>query len=122
MKIVGCDLYTRCQQVAMLDEETGELVERRLERGSGEARAFYAGGWPRLRANTERGGPSYARLAKDGAILRADLLGVSATLRGVVHHRFRPVIDFYFSRLLKGMGAITAPRLRFPVEDWNISS
>jgi transposase len=43
MKIVGCDLHTRYQQVAMLDKETGELVERRLEHESGEARAFYSG-------------------------------------------------------------------------------
>jgi len=42
MKIVGCDLHTRYQQIAMLDEETGELVERRLEHESGE------GGWPSL--------------------------------------------------------------------------
>jgi hypothetical protein len=31
MKIVGCDLHTRYQQIVMLDQETGELVERRLE-------------------------------------------------------------------------------------------
>jgi transposase len=43
MKIVGCDLHTRYQQIAMLDTETGELVERRLEHADGEARAFYAG-------------------------------------------------------------------------------
>ncbi len=43
MKIVGCDLHTRYQQVAMLDKETGELIERRLEHESGEARAFYYG-------------------------------------------------------------------------------
>jgi transposase len=42
MKIVGCDLHTRYQQIAMLDTETGELVARRLEHESGEARAFYA--------------------------------------------------------------------------------
>jgi transposase len=42
MKIVGCDMHTRYQQIAMLEEETGELVERRLEHESGEARAFYA--------------------------------------------------------------------------------
>jgi hypothetical protein len=42
MKIIGCDLHTRYQQIAMLDEETGELIERRLEHASGEARAFYA--------------------------------------------------------------------------------
>jgi transposase len=41
MKIVGCDLHTRYQQIAMLDEETGELVERRLEHGNGEAKEFY---------------------------------------------------------------------------------
>jgi hypothetical protein len=35
-------LHTRYQQIAMLDAETGELVERRLEHESGEARAFYA--------------------------------------------------------------------------------
>ena len=43
MKIVGCDLHTRYQQIAMLDTETGELTERRLEHANGEARAFYAG-------------------------------------------------------------------------------
>ena len=42
MKIVGCDLHTRYQQVALLDQETGELIERRLEHESGEARSFYA--------------------------------------------------------------------------------
>lgn len=42
MKIVGCDLHTRYQQVAMLGTETGELLERRLEHANGEARAFYA--------------------------------------------------------------------------------
>ena len=42
MMIIGCDLHTRYQQVAMLDTETGELVERRLEHESGEARSFYA--------------------------------------------------------------------------------
>jgi len=42
MKIVGCDLHTRYQQIAMLDDETGELVERRLGHENGEARAFYS--------------------------------------------------------------------------------
>lgn len=39
MKIVGCDLHTRYQQIAMLDKGTGELVERRLEHESGGAPA-----------------------------------------------------------------------------------
>ena len=41
MKIVGCDFHTRQQQIAMLDTETGELVERRLEHANGEAAKFY---------------------------------------------------------------------------------
>jgi transposase len=41
MKIVGCDLHTRYQQIAMLDDETGELIERRLEHSNGEAKEFY---------------------------------------------------------------------------------
>lgn len=42
MFIIGCDLHTRYQQIAMLDQETGEVVERRLQHDNGEARAFYA--------------------------------------------------------------------------------
>lgn len=41
MKIVGCDFHTRQQQIAMLDSDTGELVERRLEHANGEAAKFY---------------------------------------------------------------------------------
>jgi hypothetical protein len=42
MIIVGCDFHTRFQQVAMLDPTTGEVIERRLEHETGEARSFYA--------------------------------------------------------------------------------
>jgi len=41
-------LHTRYQQIAMLDAETGELMECRLEHESGEARALdtkYANEW-----------------------------------------------------------------------------
>jgi hypothetical protein len=40
--IIGCDFHPRYQQMAMLNTETGELVERRLEHENEEARAFYA--------------------------------------------------------------------------------
>jgi transposase len=46
MNIIGCDLHTRYQVVAWIDEETGEIRTRRLEHENGEARAFYAS-WPR---------------------------------------------------------------------------
>ncbi len=43
MMIIGCDLHTRSQQIAMLDTETGEVVEKKLEHENGEARRFYEG-------------------------------------------------------------------------------
>jgi transposase len=42
MNIIGCDLHSRYQMVAMLNEETGEIATRRLEHENGEARAFYS--------------------------------------------------------------------------------
>jgi hypothetical protein len=32
MMIIGCDLHTRYQQIAMLDTDTGELVDSRASR------------------------------------------------------------------------------------------
>src|SRR5437660_11779907 len=43
MLIIGCDFHSRLQQIAMLDPQTGEVIERRLEHENGEARKFYAG-------------------------------------------------------------------------------
>jgi transposase len=43
MIIIGCDLHTRGQQIAMLDTETGEVIEKRLDHENGEAREFYEG-------------------------------------------------------------------------------
>jgi hypothetical protein len=56
MLIIGCDLQTRYQQIAMVDTVTGELTERRLDHESGEAHDFYrslqgpvrVGGWRTL--------------------------------------------------------------------------
>jgi hypothetical protein len=41
MIVVGCDFHSRYQQIAYVDTETGDLVERRLEHENGEARLFY---------------------------------------------------------------------------------
>ncbi len=43
MMIIGCDLHTRSEQIAILDTETGEVVEKRLEHENGEAKRFYEG-------------------------------------------------------------------------------
>ena len=42
MKYIGSDFHPSFQVIAMLDQETGELIERRLLH-SEEARAFYEG-------------------------------------------------------------------------------
>lgn len=42
MIIIGCDVHTRFQQIAMLDPTTGEIIERCLEHDSGVAERFYA--------------------------------------------------------------------------------
>src|SRR3972149_12168800 len=43
MIIIGCDFHTRFEQIAMLDTETGELVEKRVDHEGGEAQRFYEG-------------------------------------------------------------------------------
>jgi transposase len=41
MKIIGCDFHPSYQQIALVDTETGELREGRLEHEQGEAQRFY---------------------------------------------------------------------------------
>ena len=43
MVIIGCDLHSRYQVIAMLETETGEITTRRLEHEGGEAERFYRG-------------------------------------------------------------------------------
>jgi transposase len=57
MKIIGCDFHTRYQQIAMLDESTGELTERRLEHENGEAHSFYRALPKPVRVGVEATGP-----------------------------------------------------------------
>jgi len=57
MIIIGCDFHTRYQQIAMMDQATGELSERRLEHESGEAQAFYRGLQKPVRVGIEATGP-----------------------------------------------------------------
>lgn len=42
MKIIGVDLHTRQQTIAMLDDQTGELVEQELQHEGEEVRRFYS--------------------------------------------------------------------------------
>ena len=42
MRIIGVDLHTRQQLVAMLDTDTGEVIEKTLEHEGDEVREFYS--------------------------------------------------------------------------------
>ncbi len=42
MILVGCDLHTRKQQVALLNTDTGELWEQELSHGGDDVERFYA--------------------------------------------------------------------------------
>ena len=61
--IIGCDLHTRYQQIAMLDTSTGEMLESRLEHENGKARAFYAGLTGAVRVGIEATGYTHWRVA-----------------------------------------------------------
>jgi transposase len=43
MSIIGCDLHSRYQVIAMLETASGEITTRRLEHEGGEAAGFYRG-------------------------------------------------------------------------------
>ncbi len=57
MKVIGCDIHTHDQQIAMIDEATGELLERRLDHQSGDAQAFRRDLQGPVRVGIEATGP-----------------------------------------------------------------
>jgi hypothetical protein len=82
MKIIGCDFYTGYQQIAMLDEATGELIERGLDHESGEAQEFYRNLQGAVRVGIEATGPIrwFERLLELGHEL---WIGDSAKIRAM---------------------------------------
>jgi hypothetical protein len=42
MRLVGCDLHATQQSIAMLDRDTGVVIEKTLTHEGGAVRAFYA--------------------------------------------------------------------------------
>jgi hypothetical protein len=68
MMIIGCDLHTRYQQIAMLDTETGELVELRLQGTDGTYPGFLVKTLPRHWIIGER--PVYPRVVVPPSLIR----------------------------------------------------
>jgi hypothetical protein len=85
MLIIGCDLHTRYQQIALLDTTTGEVVTRRLEHENGEARAFYASLQGPVRVGIEATGGRLAQSASS-AICRQEEIKPSGPYSRETNH------------------------------------
>ena len=78
MWIIGCDFHPRYQQIAALNQATGEIVEEIDERSAGKIRSGKAGAKARSRASAvvnissvagiSGGGSSVAYAASKGAL------------------------------------------------------
>jgi hypothetical protein len=82
--IIGCDFHMRYQQIAMMNDATGELTERRWDHQSGEAHQFYRNLQGTVRVGIEATGCDVDSLIAAGTKTRA---GHSETRRRSL---FRP--------------------------------
>ena len=84
MILVGCDLHTRKQQVALLDTHTGEFSERELSHVGDAVEQFYAGLRPPVTVGIESTGYAlwfHALLQRLGHTL---IVGEAAKIRAMV--------------------------------------
>lgn len=110
MIIIGCDFHSRFQQIAMLDTETGEITERRLEHENGEAGAFYAALIPPVRVGMEATGyarwfqrmlaePGYELWIGDAAEIRARMVRKQKTDARDARHILELLVSNRFPRI-----------------------
>jgi hypothetical protein len=73
MRIIGCDLHAAQQTIALLDRDTGEIVERTLNHEGTAVRDFYAGLRPPIVVGIEATGSVgwFLELMADLGIRRA---------------------------------------------------
>ncbi|MDD5089184.1 MAG: IS110 family transposase [bacterium] len=113
MFIIGCDFHTRFQQIAMVDSPTGEIIERRLDHESGEARKFYEALPSCARVGMEATGHAHwfeRMLAEQGHEL---LVGDAAQIRaGIVRKQKTDPRDAY--HILKMLLENRFPRIWIP--------
>ena len=110
MKIVGCDFHPSWQQVAVFDVETGEVAERKLMHGDGEAERFYQALEAPALVGIEACGNSqwflellqrlgHAVWVGDAAQIRASYVRRQKTDRRDAGHILRLLIEDRFPRL-----------------------
>jgi len=89
MILVGCDLHTRKQQVAMLDTNTGEFFERELSHDGDAVEQFYAALAPPVTVGIESTGYAlwfHAVLQRIGHTL---IVGEAAKIRAMVVRKIK---------------------------------
>src|SRR5262249_55181931 len=84
MRIIGCDLHAAQQTIAMLDRETGEIVERTLKHDGTAVRDFCAGLPPPVVVGIEATGSM-------GWLIRLILRGVLPSRSSTGDGAVRPV-------------------------------
>ena len=110
MKIVGCDFHPRWQQIAVFDQETGEINEYQLINGDGEAERFYRELGAPVRVGVEACGNSqwFVDLLRqlghelwvgDAARIRASYVRRQKTDRRDAGHILRLLMEDRFPRL-----------------------
>jgi hypothetical protein len=92
MKIIGCDLHARQQTVAMLDTETGEIVNLTLTHEGDHVREFYSK-FPRpVRVGIEATGSMQWFSEPDGRVRESNARSVIQQIYGRPSHGSRNMI------------------------------
>jgi transposase len=110
MKIIGCDFHPSYQQIALLDTETGEMLERSLGHAPGEAQRFYASLPGPVRVGMEAVGNAewFERLLRelghelwvgDPAAIRRSVVRQQKTDRRDAAHLLRLLVENRFPRI-----------------------
>ena len=79
MRIIGCDLHARQQTLAMLDTETGEVVNRTLMHEGNQVREFYS--------QLPRSGAGGHRSHRTDAVVSRPAAGIANRMPGRGRHK-----------------------------------
>lgn len=91
MTLVGCDLHSRMQQVAVLDTRTGELVEQQLAHEGDAVERFYRALPPPVTIGIETTGYTQWFHALMHQLGHTVLVGEAAKIRAMVVRKTRPI-------------------------------
>jgi transposase len=91
MTLVGCDLHSRKQQVAVLDTNTGEVLEEELAHDGDAVERFYRALPPPVTIGIETTGYTQWFHALMHRLGHTVLVGEAAKIRAMVVRKRRPI-------------------------------